>query len=195
MGAVRTALLARRRQYEIRGYLEERLRAEQALRRADQGKDEFLATLGHELRNPLAPLLTGLHLMRLLNPEDTRVLRIMATMERQTAHLVWLVDDLLEVSRIIRGLVDMRHDPLDLAAVLREALENSRPVLDAAQHTVVVNLPATPLPVSGDPVRLTQVFTNLLTNAAKDTNAGGRVDLRRLVPSATGHRATGEMPA
>lgn len=185
LSAVRTALRARRRQYEIRGFLEERLRSEQALLRADQRKDEFLATLGHELRNPLAPLLTGLHLMRLLNAEDARVLRLMGTMERQIAHLVRLVDDLLEVSRITRGLVEVRRDPVDLSMVLREAVETSRPALDAGRHTVVVDLPDDPIPVSGDPVRLTQVFANLLTNAAKYTNAGGRVELT--ARAAAGH--------
>ena len=177
LSAVRTALRARQRQYEIRGYLAEHARSEEALRRADQRKDEFLATLGHELRNPLAPLLSGLQLMRLMTPEDARVLRLMATMERQITHLVRLVDDLLEVSRITRGLIEVRHDPLDLVTVLRDALEASRPMLENATHTVVVDLPSTPIPVAGDPVRLTQVFANLLTNAAKYTNAGGRIEL------------------
>jgi two-component system, sensor histidine kinase len=177
LSAVRTARRARQRQYEIRGYLAEHKEAEEALRRADQRKDEFLATLGHELRNPLAPLLSGLQLMRLLSSDDRRLLRIMATMERQIAHLVRLVDDLLEVSRITRGLVEVRHDPLDLVAVLREAVETSRPAVEAGKHELIVDLPST-LPLVGDPVRLTQVFANLLTNAAKYTNAGGRIELR-----------------
>jgi two-component system, sensor histidine kinase len=177
LSAVRAARRARQRQYEIRGYLAEHEESAEALRRADQRKDEFLATLGHELRNPLAPLLSGLQLMRLLSSPDGRVLRIMATMERQITHLVRLVDDLLEVSRITRGLVDVRHDPLDLVAVLREAVETSRPAVEAGTHELIVDLPST-LPVVGDPVRLTQVFANLLTNAAKYTNAGGRIELR-----------------
>jgi signal transduction histidine kinase len=177
LSAVRTALRARQRQYEIRGYLAEHRLAEGALRLADQRKNEFLATLGHELRNPLAPLLTGLHLMRMLIAQDERVARIMKTMERQIAHLVRLVDDLLEVSRITRGLVDVRHDPLDLVTVLHEAIDTSRPAVDAGRHELMLDLPERPLLVSGDPVRLTQVFANLLTNAAKYTNAGGRIDL------------------
>lgn len=177
LSAVRTALRARQRQYEIRGHLAEHARAAESLRREDQRKDEFLATLGHELRNPLAPLLAGLHLMRLLIAQDGRVLRIMSTMERQITHLVRLVDDLLEVSRITRGVIEVRHDPLDLVTVVREAVETSRPVLDAGKHQVSIDLPPTPIPVSGDPVRLTQVFANLLTNAAKYTNAGGRIEL------------------
>ena len=177
LSAVATALRARQRQYEIRGYLEEHARAEETLRRADQRKDEFLATLGHELRNPLAPLLSGLHLLRVMTPQDGRVVRIMATMERQITHLVRLVDDLLEVSRITRGLIDVRHDPLDLVAAIREAIDTSRPLLDAGKHEFTINLPSTPIPVSGDQVRLTQVFANLLTNAAKYTNEGGRIEL------------------
>jgi two-component system, sensor histidine kinase len=177
LSAVRTARRARQRQYEIRGYVAEHKAAEDALRRADQRKDEFLATLGHELRNPLAPLLSGLELMRRLSSDDRRVLRIVATMERQMTHLVRLVDDLLEVSRVTRGLVDVRHHALDLVAVLREAVETSRPAVEAGKHELVVDLPPA-LPVEGDPVRLTQVFANLLTNAAKYTNAGGRIELR-----------------
>ena len=175
LSAVRTAMRARRRQYEIRGYLEEHVRAEEALRIADQRKDEFLATLGHELRNPLAPLLSGLHLIRLLIAQDTRVLRIMSTMERQMTHLVRLVDDLLEVSRITRGLIEVHHDSLDLVSVLREAIEACRPTLDASGHQLLVDLPSEPIPVSGDAVRLTQVFANLLTNAAKYTDERGQI--------------------
>jgi signal transduction histidine kinase/CheY-like chemotaxis protein len=175
LSAVRTAMRARERQYQIRGYIGERARAEQSLRLADQRKDEFLATLGHELRNPLAPLLSGIQLLRLEGLEDSRVLRILGIMERQIAHLVRLVDDLLEVSRITRGLIDMRRDPLDLVSVVRAALDTSRPALEAAGHSVEIDLPEAPLPVVGDAVRLTQVFANLLTNAAKYTNTRGRI--------------------
>jgi two-component system, sensor histidine kinase len=177
LSAVRTARRARQRQYEIRGYVAEHREAEDALRRADQRKDEFLATLGHELRNPLAPLLSGLQLLRLFSSDDRRVVRVVATMERQIAHLVRLVDDLLEVSRITRGLVEVRHDALDLVSVLREAVETSRPAVEAGKHELIVDLPVA-LPIEGDPVRLTQVFANLLTNAAKYTNAGGRIELQ-----------------
>jgi signal transduction histidine kinase/ActR/RegA family two-component response regulator len=177
LSAVRTALRARQRQYQIREHLAERARAEESLRRADQRKDEFLATLGHELRNPLAPLLSGMHLLRLGGFDQASAARVMAVMERQITHLVRLVDDLLEVSRITRGLIEVRHDPLDLVPVVRAALDTCRPVIEAAGHEVTINVPEAPIAVSGDPVRLTQVFANLLTNAAKYTNAGGRIEV------------------
>ena len=177
LSAVRTAARARQRQYEICRFLQERAAAEESLRRADERKDEFLATLGHELRNPLAPLLSGVHLMRLLIPEHERVLRVAATMERQIKHLVRLVDDLLEVSRITRGLVEVRRDPVDLLAVLNEAIETSRPALERGRHHLTIHVPGSPVPVAGDSVRLTQVFANLLTNAAKYTNEGGHIQV------------------
>ncbi len=177
VSAVRSAVRARQRQYQIRGHLVERARAEESLRIADRRKDEFLATLGHELRNPLAPLLSGVHLLRVAGTQDARITRIMSVMDRQVRHLVRLVDDLLEVSRITRGLIDVRHDPVDLVAVVRAALENSRSALEAGRHHLRVDLPKEPITVIGDAVRLTQVFANLLTNAAKYTNTGGEIRL------------------
>jgi len=175
VSAVRTALRARQRQTQIRDLLHERERAEQQLLVADQRKDEFLATLGHELRNPLAPLVTGLQLLKSSGVDDSRVLKVLPVMERQLQHLVRLVDDLLEVSRVTRGLVDIRRETVDLTLALRSAVEISRPMLDAGAHVLVVDVPEEPVFVEGDAVRLTQVFANLLTNAAKYTNAGGRV--------------------
>ena len=175
LSAVRSALRARQRQYQIREHLEERARGEESLRLADRRKDEFLATLGHELRNPLAPLLAGMQLLRLDGLDAARAAPIMAAMERQITYLVRLVDDLLEVSRITRGLIDVRHDALDLVAVVRAALDTCRPGLEGAGHTLTIDLPEAPIPVAGDAVRLTQVFANLLTNAAKYTNAGGHI--------------------
>jgi signal transduction histidine kinase len=177
LSAVRTALRARARQYQIRGYLVEQARAEESLRVADQRKDEFLATLGHELRNPLAPLLTGLELLRLARPQDPVVLRVMAVMERQVSHLVRLVDDLLEVSRITRGVIDVRREPIDLAFIVRAAVETSRPAIEALGHELAVEVPDEAITISGDAVRLTQVFANLLNNAAKYTNGGGHIAL------------------
>jgi signal transduction histidine kinase len=181
LSAVRTALRARQRQYQIREHIEERTRAEASLRLSDQRKDEFLATLGHELRNPLAPLLSGMQLLRLGKLEDAGAARVLAVMERQITHLVRLVDDLLEVSRFTRGLIEIRRDPLDLVSVVRAALDTCRPMIDAAGHELTIDLPESPLPVIGDQVRLTQVFANLLTNAAKYTNGPGqiRVSARR----------------
>jgi signal transduction histidine kinase/ActR/RegA family two-component response regulator len=177
VSAVRTALRARARQIQIRGHLRDRAQAEESLRMADQRKDEFLATLGHELRNPLAPLVTGLHLLKATGVTEPRVMSVMAVMERQVQHLVRLVDDLLEVSRITRGLMEIRREPVDLVQVVRSAVETSRPMLDAAGHELVLDLSEEALTL-GDGVRLTQVFANLLTNAAKYTNPGGRIVLR-----------------
>ena len=175
LSAVRTALRARQRQYQIRDHLEERVRAEEFLRLADQRKDEFLATLGHELRNPLAPLLSGMQLLRLGEFDRVRAPHILAVMERQITHLLRLVDDLLEVSRITRGLIEVRRHPLDLVGVVRAALDSCRTEIETAGHEVTIDVPETPIPVSGDPVRLTQVFANLLHNAAKYTNPGGQI--------------------
>jgi len=172
--AIRSAVRARERQYQIRGHLADTVRSQQALRLADQRKDEFIATLGHELRNPLAPLVTGLHLLKLGSvPHDS----VVQVMERQINHLTRLVDDLLEVSRITRGLIEVRHEPVDVSFIVRSAIETSRPALQSARHTLEVNLPDEPLTVRGDSVRLTQVFANILTNAAKYTNTGGRIQL------------------
>jgi signal transduction histidine kinase/ActR/RegA family two-component response regulator len=175
MSAVRTALRARDRQYQIRGHLADRQRAEESLRLADQRKDEFLATLGHELRNPLAPLLTALQVLKLETFTEERTLLARATMERQLRHLIRLVDDLLELSRFTRGLIDVQKEPLDLRGVLRTAVETSRPLIEDARHTLSIEMPPEPLPVAGDPVRLTQVVANLLNNAAKYTKRGGRI--------------------
>jgi two-component system, sensor histidine kinase len=178
VSAVRSAVRARERQYQIRGHLVERARAEEALRLADRRKDEFLATLGHELRNPLAPLLSGVHLLRTGGTLDARTTRVVSVIERQVLHLMRLVDDLLEVSRITRGLIEVRHDAVDLVTAIRAAIENSRSALQAGRHQLRVDLPPDPLPVSGDAVRLAQVFANLLTNAAKYTDAGGAISVR-----------------
>ena len=177
LSAVRTALRARERQYQIREHLAERQRTELSLRLADQRKDEFLATLGHELRNPLAPLLAALQLLKTAGGNEAVTARVTVVMERQINHLVRLVSDLLEVSRITRGLIEVRREPVDLAFVIHSAIDTSRPAIDAAGHVLTVELPPAPVIVNGDQVRLTQIFANLLTNAAKYTNSGGRIDV------------------
>jgi signal transduction histidine kinase/ActR/RegA family two-component response regulator len=177
MSAVRTALRARGRQLQIRGHLEERERTAESLRLADQRKDEFLATLGHELRNPLSPLLAGVHLLRKLASEDPDMGRVIGMLERQVQHLVRLVGDLLEVSRITRGVIEVEREPIDLTALLNATVDTAQPILDAARHRLVIQLPPEPITITGDSVRLTQVFTNLLANAAKYTNAGGEISL------------------
>jgi signal transduction histidine kinase/CheY-like chemotaxis protein len=178
LSAAQTAIRARSRQYQIRGHLVERLRNEQALRSADRRKDEFLATLGHELRNPLAPISNSLEIMKLSGAFNTpRTQQAGEVMERQIHHLNRLVDDLLEVSRITRGIIEVRKEPLDLSAIVKAAIETSRPVLDNLRHDLTVDFDTEPLCVGGDPVRLTQVFANLLNNAAKYTNHGGRISI------------------
>jgi two-component system, sensor histidine kinase len=178
VSAVRTALRARERQYQIREHLAERARAEESLQLADQRKDEFLATLGHELRNPLAPLLAAVHLLKMAGTQDPVVVRASAVMDRQINHLMRLVNDLLEVSRITRGLIELQREALDVGFVVQSAIDTSRPSLDAAGHQLTVEVPAEPVKVYGDAVRLTQVFANLLTNAAKYTDTGGHVCIR-----------------
>ncbi len=170
LSAAQTAIRARSRQYQIRGHLAERLKNEQALRSADRRKDEFLATLGHELRNPLAPILNSLEIMKLSGAfAEPRTQQAGEVMERQVHYLNRLVDDLLEVSRITRGIIEVRKVPLDLSAIVKAAVETSRPVLDNLRHELVVDLDPDSICVGGDPVRLTQVFANLLNNAAKYT--------------------------
>jgi PAS domain S-box-containing protein len=155
----------------------QRVEAEQALKEADRRKDEFLATLAHELRNPLAPIRNGLQIMRLSGGERAAVERARAMMERQLAQLVHLVDDLLDLSRISRGKIELRTQRVELAGVVRHAVETCRPAVDQAGHELTVTLPPEPVYVDADTTRLSQVIANLLTNAAKYTDRGGRVDL------------------
>lgn len=143
------------------------------LRRADRRKDEFLATLAHELRNPLAPIRNVLEILRLAEGGLNKEMREL--MERQVALLVRLVDDLLELSRITSGKIELRKERVDLAAVLRSAIETSLPVIEAGKHQLTLDLPPEPLPLDADPVRLTQVVANLLNNAARYTPRGGHV--------------------
>jgi signal transduction histidine kinase len=139
---------------------------------ANRAKDEFLAMLGHELRNPLAPMLTALQLMRLRG--DATLERERVVIERQTRHLVRLVDDLLDVSRIARGKIDLRLERLDVADVVAKAIEMASPLLEEREHDLDVQVPRG-IVVNGDPARLAQVVANLLTNAAKYTETGGSV--------------------
>ena len=150
---------------------------EDALREADRRKDEFLAVLAHELRNPLAPIRNSLHIMRLLVRNDPTADSAAEMMERQVHHMVRLVDDLMEVSRITRGSIELRKERIDLAGIVRSAVETSRPLIDGARHQLLIAVPTEPLTLEGDPVRLTQVIANLLNNAAKYTDAGGQIRL------------------
>ncbi len=156
----------------------DRKRAEQALREADRRKDEFLATLAHELRNPLAPIRNSLHILRMGDGPDRAERELLEVMERQVQHLSRLVDDLLEVSRISRGKISLKKDRLDLAAVLGQAVETSKPLIEAAGHRITVSLPPEPITLNGDLVRLAQIFANLLNNAARYTENGGCITVR-----------------
>ena len=148
----------------------------EALREADRLKDEFLATLAHELRNPLAPLRHGLDILR-RNPDVTSATQIREMMDRQLVHLVRLIDDLLDVSRVSQGKIELRKETIVVADVVRSALETSRPLIDAAGHTLTVDLPDDPLWLDADLTRLAQVVGNLLNNAAKYTPEGGHIGL------------------
>ncbi|MBK0394349.1 PAS domain-containing protein [Ramlibacter algicola] len=144
---------------------------------ADRRKDEFIATLAHELRNPLAPLRNGLEILRRTPGMPPQVVHTRDMMERQLRHMVRLVDDLLDVSRISRGKLELRREPMPLQRAMEEALETSRPALEAAGHQVCLELAPDPVMVSGDGTRLAQVFANLLHNAAKYTPPGGRISV------------------
>jgi PAS domain S-box-containing protein len=148
-----------------------------ALRASDRAKDVFLATLAHELRNPLAPVWNGLTIISRAPHDTKRVVQVAGMIERQVGQLARLVDDLLDVSRITTGKVELKKAHCDLGAILRSAVETSRPHIEAARHGLSVELPDEPLEIEGDPVRLAQVFANLLNNASKYTRPGGQIDL------------------
>jgi len=154
-----------------------RKHAEEQLQQADRRKDEFLATLAHELRNPLAPIRNSLYLIRLTGGAAPAAEHVCEMMERQVSHMVRLVDDLMEVSRITRGKIDMRKERIELATVIESALDTSRPGIEAARHHFTIELPERPVLIDGDLVRLSQVFANLLNNASKYTDPGGEIRL------------------
>jgi PAS domain S-box-containing protein len=153
----------------------DRRRMEDTLREADRKKDDFLALLAHELRNPLAPLRSGLQVMRLADGDGKAVQKARAMMDRQLSHMVRLVDDLLDVSRISRNKMELRRARVLLADVLSSAVETARPLIEAAGHELLVALPEAPLHLDADLTRLAQVFSNLLTNSARYTEPGGRI--------------------
>ncbi len=187
VSAVRTALRGRRWQYQIRDQIDSLMRADRSLRRADQRKDEFLATLAHELRNPLAPIRTGLQLLVSNPPRDTAHLKnVTEMMDRQMSQLLRLVDDLLEVSRISTGKLVLQRESLDMRRVVEMALESCQPLIDRGGHQLTVTLPDEALWVDGDPTRLAQSLCNLLNNAAKYTPDGGHI---WLMLTQVGHHA------
>jgi PAS domain S-box-containing protein len=150
---------------------------ERELKEADRRKNEFLAILAHELRNPMAPLKNGLHIIRLSSKPDSQLNRVAEVMDRQLNHLVRLVDDLLDVGRITSGKVELRKRPVSMSAVLATSIEASQALIDARQHQLQVNEGQDDLVVHGDFDRLAQVFANLLSNAAKYTDEKGRIEV------------------
>lgn len=148
----------------------------EALKDADRRKDEFLATLAHELRNPLAPIRNGLQILRMSPNADTAE-KVRDMMDRQMTHMVRLIDDLLDVSRISQGKIDLRKERITLQSILQSAVEGSRPLIEAARHTLTLDVPEAPLWLDADLTRIAQVISNLLNNAAKYTTEGGKITL------------------
>ena len=153
----------------------DRKQAEEALTEANRRKDEFLATLAHELRNPLAPIRNSLHLLRLSGELSPALDPVRDILERQVDQMVRLIDDLLDVSRISRGKIELQKETIELATVVSTAVETARPLIDAAGHQLALSLPAEPMFLEADPVRLAQIIGNLLNNAAKYTLPGGQI--------------------
>jgi PAS domain S-box-containing protein len=152
-------------------------RMEEELRQADRRKDEFLATLAHELRNPLAPLRNSLQILKMPRVDAATVQQTREMMERQVHHLVRLVDDLLDVSRVMRGKITLHRESVELATVIARAVETAKPLIEVQGHRLDITLPPDSLLLDADPVRLVQVVGNLLTNAAKYSEANGRIRL------------------
>jgi signal transduction histidine kinase/ActR/RegA family two-component response regulator len=169
ISTIRAALRARARQYQTRAYFHER-------DQADRRKDEFLATLAHELRNPLAPIRNWVNVLR-MSGGGAGGEQVWDMMDRQVNHMVRLVDDLMELSRITRGKIELRMELVDLVPVIHAAVETSRPLIDSAGHTLTVSVPPEPIVVRGDAVRLSQVLANLINNAVKYTEPGGTITL------------------
>ncbi len=152
-----------------------RKRAEAALREADRRKDEFLATLAHELRNPLAPMRNAVHILKLQDSLDPSSAAARDMIDRQVQHMVRLLDDLLDMSRITQDKLELRKEYVELQPILEQALETSRPHVDGDSQEVSVSMPSEPIYLDADPVRLVQVFSNLLNNASKYTQPGGEI--------------------
>jgi signal transduction histidine kinase/ActR/RegA family two-component response regulator len=165
----------RRAERQRRSVEAERLRFVRQLEVADRMKDEFLATLAHELRNPLAPIRNASYILKQHEPHDSKAQWARAVIDRQSAHLSRLVDDLLDVSRITRGLIEMRRERIPISQVVSSAIETARPWIESRHHALTMSVPAEPLVVFGDPTRLAQALSNLVTNAAKYTPPNGRI--------------------
>lgn len=157
--------------------ISERKKAEDELHEADRRKDEFLATLAHELRNPLAPIRNSLQILKMPHVDAATAQQTREMMDRQVHHLVRLVDDLLDVSRVMRGKIELRRENVELATVVARAVETAKPLIELQEHQLDVSVPNTSLLLDADPVRLSQVIGNLLTNSAKYTEARGHIQV------------------
>jgi PAS domain S-box-containing protein len=162
----------------LREEIANRQRAEAALREADRRKDEFLATLAHELRNPLAPIRQAALISKAANATDAQKRWAHDVINRQVQHMSLLLDDLLDISRVTRGTLELRTEMTELAAVVDAAVETARPLIDSKRHRFTVEMPTEPVSLAADPLRLAQVLANLLTNAAKYTDPGGDIMLK-----------------
>jgi two-component system, sensor histidine kinase len=180
ISAVQAALRGRLRQYQTRDQLEALRVAEENLRNADQRKDEFLAMLAHELRNPLAPIRNAGELLARTLPENSQVQTVAAIVKRQSSHLSRMVDDLLDVSRITQRRIELQHHPVNLSSVISQALESVEPLMREKNHKVFVATGYGPVYVNGDHARLVQCIANILNNSGKYTDAEGeiRVEVR-----------------
>jgi signal transduction histidine kinase/ActR/RegA family two-component response regulator len=177
ISTVRMVLRARRRQYEVRDHVNEQIRIGLELARAARSKDEFLAMLAHELRNPLGPIRNASELLQRLATNDPNIKRLSEMIGRQSSHMTRLLDGLLDVSRITRGKIMLESKLLDAKAIAQDAVEIARPLVGLREHDLRLVLPSSPLKMSGDATRLTQVLGNLLINSAKYTPVGGKITL------------------
>ena len=164
--------------WSLKREIEKTRAAEEKLQDANRRKDEFLAMLSHELRNPLAPIRNAVEVIRRLQPTDPRLVWARDVIDRQVTHLAGLVDELLDVSRITQGKITLKKEPVELTKVISHSVETVRSLVDARSQNLAVTLPQTPVWVAGDPGRLAQVVGNLLNNAAKYTPEGGRIELK-----------------
>jgi signal transduction histidine kinase len=172
-----TDLTTQRHYEELRRTQEELRGSEERLREADRRKDEFLAVLAHELRNPLVPMRNAVELLKAKGPLPEELEWSRGVIDRQVRLMARLLDDLLDVARIVRNTLELRYERVALGTVLEAALETSRPLIDAGRHELVVSVPPEPMHLRADPARLSQVFGNILNNAAKYTDPGGRIEV------------------
>jgi signal transduction histidine kinase/ActR/RegA family two-component response regulator len=193
VSAVKTAIRSRERQYQLREHLHEQERAREALRDADRRKDEFLAMLAHELRNPLAAIVAASAVLRQLDAVSPVVRRQQEVIDRQSRHTARLIDDLLDVSRITRGRIELRKQPLEVGDALAQIVESCRTAAISRGQTLLLTLPPEPVYIHADVARFEQVVTNLLTNASKYTGNGGTIQVTLRCVNGPGGRSDVEL--